>query len=575
MTTKFSDINKHATLLASNFSARDALFDDIARVFHFKWEDKPAGDWIKATLAPTGYNAVIGAVRLMTSTEPQISAGGERVSADKLERAARAMWEGAGRVHMRPPHYDLIFSGVLFAEMCASVSKTADLVAIAEETGAKGQLLRARYIAGEAPYLFQSYNPRTCYVDRDDLGVRGLLRKYVTTWGAMVDQWGKTALDRAGGDTYDRLTAITVWDWIDWEQRCVWAEGQEPMYHEDTGLKFFPVGHGIVEGSYLFDKPEEQRLPLLYAYFKSGMWQRENLSLTTMFTLIHTLAANPQLVLEGAEDDEQVRVDRNIPGGMVRLRRGQRLLPLAEKVLDPAQMTGLGLTQQYAEESTIPKQALGAPPKDALAFSAISLLVQAGRLPLMGTKQVGGQVVGYLLNSALRWYKEDAEGVEFYSRKAGEAVEIAPEDIPDRAVVKVELEPDLPQDKLNLANIADALVRGGLASKEWVRQNILTIGQSDQMDRDQWKERVSEAQLDLTIKEMQAELEMKLAQKAQQMQARGATAPAPGAGGPMPVDPRAGGGAQPPAGPYPPGGQVTEGAPLTAPLPPGNGQAQG
>lgn len=602
MTTLFKDIQQHAYRLASHFAERDSLFEDIRRVFHLEWADRPTGDWIKETLSPSGYNAVIGAVRLMTSTEPQITAAGDRVRGDKLERAARAMWDGSTRIHMRPPHYDLIFSGVLYGEAACSVNKTADLLEIARAGGNKGQIARATYIAGEAPYLFESYNPATCYPDRDVLGLRGMLRKYKSSYGEVMDQWGEAAREQLqqSGAVVDRLFECVVYDWYDWEQRCVWVEANaEPVYHEDHGLPFLPVGWGIVEGSHIFDKPELQRLPLLYGYFKSGMWQRENLSLTTIFTLIHALATNPQLIYENPSgDDTPLRISREMPGGITRLPPGAKLQPFNEKVLDPSLLTGLGLTQSYAEESTISKQALGAPPKDALAFSAISLLVQAGRLPLMGVKQVVGGIVASVMNNALRWYKEDAEGVTFYSASTGDPIDITPEDIPDRAVVTVSLDPDLPQDKLQMANVAASMLQAGIADKAWVREHILGIGQSDEMDERIWMERRLEAELETRLMEVselaKAELAVRVQEIMAEAQARKPT-PGPGAvmgglpggmgssgpgGGMAPRGgpPGAAGGQQmemgmmpEQAGPYPPGG-VGEGAPLNGPLPVPDGQ---
>ncbi len=595
MTTDFTDVRHNADLLVAEHGARDTMFEEIRQMFHMEWSKYPAGDWIKPTMSPGAFNAVVGTTRLMTSTEPSVSVpfdesdAGSRQISETLERAAKAMWGASGRVQQRPPHYDLIFSGVLFAEMAASVTSTADLLKYAIGSDDKRNIKRMTAIAKRAPYLFQTYNPATFYPELDNLGIRGGLHRVTTTWGAVQDQWGKLTepLRFPGTNAIDRSREVVLNDWYDWEQRVVWVEDVEgSIVHDDHGLEFMPIVHGITEGSTIFNKPEQQRWPMLYAMWKSGLWKRENLSLTMIFSMIFTLGTNPLLVYEG-EDEDKLKIDRSLPGNIVRIPPGRKLYPLAEKVLDQAQTYGLDIARNTNEESTISKQALGAPPKDALAFSAINLLVQAGRLPLMGVKQMGGKVVAELLTQALYWWgKEGGDGAKLYD-KGGAAVDLKRGDVPDNININVGLEPDLPTDKLNLANVGERLVSAKLASRRWVRENILNIGQSDAMDKEQWTEERALFELAQRLEKLAAENKMSIEKMAQQMQmqqqammqkAAGAQAPqGPGAGGPPAGDM---GGMSPrfprqppeqqPASAYPPGG-VGEGQPLATSLPPRSG----
>lgn len=580
MPTDFADIVQHTTTLKSNYAKRNEDLESLRKMFHMEWTDKPIGEWVKATLSPSAFNSIMGAVRLMTSTEPQFSAG-QGGGKDRLERAARSIWSASGRISLRPPHYDIILSGLLFGEIVATVSRTSDLLDQAEGTGLRDRINRARYIAHETPYFIEVHNPMNCYPDRDALGLRGLLRTSEETWGEVYDRWGSLAEAIVPYTSAQRLQTCVQWDWYDWGQRCVWIEGYDkPIYHEDHKLPMLPIGHGITEGSMLFTKPEQQRFSMLYPLLRSGLWQRENLSLTTLYTLIFALASNPILVHETNDEDPLV-IDRTVPGGLTRIKPGDKLSQLAEKVIDPAQQYGLDVAERYSEQSTISKQALGAQPKSTMAFSAISLLVQAGRLPLMGVKQVGGQTVASLLNIALRWLKEDRD-VKLYAPATGEEVEISPDDIPERLVLTCNLEPDLPTDKLNLANVAQTLVASGLASNRWVRENILSIGQSDEMDHEIWDEKRVMAKLQERLTELAQMQQMKFEQQRMAMAAQaqaaiqppapaGQPAPAAGPGGPgqvqASVPPN---GNRPPVQPItnrPPGGQVAPGAPLTGPNP--------
>lgn len=578
MTTDLADIQHFAQQLVADHGARDSMYEDIRKIFHMEWSDKPRGDWIKETMSPTGFNQVMGATRLMTSTEPSVSvpfdeaAQGARAASEKIERACKAMWAASGRAMQRPAHYDLVFSGILFGEMVADVTATADLVRHAEAGGDKRNINRMQALARRTPYLFNVYNPAICYPDYDEWGLRGLLRRTETTWGQVLDTWGSLADDgiQWGTTEPNRKMKVTLCDWYDWGQRAVWLEQRGGVIlHEDHGLDFLPVVAVISEGSTLFRQPEQQRFPLLYAVWKSGLWRRENLSLTMIFSLIFALGSNPMLVFEG-EEDSTVKIDRSLPAGLIRIKPGEKLTPLAEKVLDPAQTYGLDVASRLNEESTISKMALGAPPKDALAFSAISLLVQSGRLPLMGVKQMGGKASAELMTQALRWWKANAGKGKLYAPGGG-YVELAPADIPDDIEINVNLEPDLPTDKLNMANVAERLVSSGLASRRWVRENILNVGQSESMDKEIWDERRKDSELEARLAEVAAAVQLKVQQaaaamqQAQQQAAQQAQQPAQSGMAPM-GQPQNGRRAAP-ATVYPEGG-VGEGAPLAGPLPP-------
>lgn len=523
----FSDIQHHGHRLVELFANRDAMLEDMRKMFHMEWQDQPSGDWIKETMSPTAFNRAIGAVRLMTSTEPQFSVPYDegdataKESSERIEAASKAMWNGAGRVALRPIHYDVVLSGLLFGEVCGAVSKTADLLALAGKTDDKGNIARMEAVAQETPYLFRTYNPSTCYPDFDSYGLRGMLRRSEVTWGEVMDTWGQLAenIGGAAAATWDRTKKVKLNDWYDWQDRAVWIdENDNPLFHEAHGLSFLPVIAQITEGTFLFDKPENQRFPLLYSVWKSGLWKRENLSLTVIYSLINAIGSNPLLVRETSEPGSPLKVERSIPGGYVDISKGDKLGPLMEKVVDPSQWQGLEKAMQLNEESTIPSMALGAPPQSTLAFSAISLLSQSGRLPLMGAKQLGGQAISNMMIAALKWMRQDGTTTMLYRR--GSSITLDPREFPERIVIECDLEPDLPTDKLQMANTANAIVQNKLASYRWARENILQIGQSDAMDKEIYFEEMVRFNVQQALAAKAAQAQMELQQKAAQLQAQ-------------------------------------------------------
>jgi len=573
---RIEDAQSVATQLVSRHTARDAFNQDIRRAFHMEWiQNVPEAKWIKKTMSPSAHNAAIGAIRLLTATSPQVSVpydqndDAAKGASDKIEVAARAMWDGSGRVVSKPQHYEAATSAILFGEICGSVTKTSELVKYAEQAKLRGSINRMRAVARKTPYLFKFMDPSKCYPDFDRFGLARIVTRLRTTWGEVLDSWGSLAEDAMGPLT-DRNQMVTVCDYYDWERRAVWVEEGREILLEEHELEFIPYVATVTDGSFLFDydKPELQRIPLLYSFLKSGLWYRENLSLTTIYSLVYALGSSPLLVRKTNRPGEPMIIDRSIPGGVVDLGMDEQLSPFAEKIIDQSLLTSLDLARGIGQASTIQPQALGAPPQTAQPFSSISLLAQAGRLPLVAHKEMMGQAIGDMMVMAMQWLKNDKDrGLKFYKADRS-SIDLSADDIPDDMVINVSIEPDLPQDRLQAANVALMLVNGQLATRGWVRENILNIGQSGQMDRDVWMERRLDVEFQRLIELMKAEDQMKVQQA---VQAAGSNPPQ-GGGPTMPGNGQAPG----PEGyvtpemasnAYPPGGQVGPGLPMQGPVP--------
>lgn len=556
--TDFQDIQHNASRLVSDHAKRDSMLEEMRRMFHMEWSEAPNSDWIKETMSPSAYNAAIGAVRLLTTTEPHFSVAYEQSDreakrrSEGLEKAAKAMWASAGRVTGIPVEQDVALSAILSGEVCIAVTKMEDLVALAKKSKNKAHVRRMEAVRNDTPYLFKVYPASICYPDFDSFGTRAVLRKVKSNWGEVIDTWGDMVENAEGRNRRD---AVVLYDWYDWDCRCVWVEGgSKPIYHEDLDLDFLPIVCQITDGSLMFDRPDLQRLPFLFGMWKSGLWKRENLSLTTIYSLVFALGSNPLLKRRTSDPGSPLQINRTIPGGFVDLNLDEELSPLAEKVLDSSLLEGLRLSQGIGEESTISKQALGSPPSGAMAYSAISLLAQSGRLPLTGPRSRGGRAIAQAVVMALKWMKADGGKGELYGRD-GNVMELVAEEIPERIAMQCILEPDLPQDKLQMAQVGQSLIASGLASKRWVQENILQIGQSSDMDKEIWMEKRLELEIGSRLAAIQQQIQAALRQKA-----GGGMQGGMGAGGGM-GEMSAG------EGPYPPGGEVGPGAPLSGPLP--------
>lgn len=480
----YSEARSHAQELEQVYGARDTLFERYERMYLLDWQDKPNVDGVRVTISPDPRNKVLGAKRLLIATDPVFSvpASDDIDNSDDIEQAATRLWVQAGRAARMPVHYMAVESALLYGEVHIAITSTADMV----ERAAKGSKARMERLAAMTPYLFSIWNPRYGYPEFDIAGLRGYYRKVDVKVSELAGRFGEAVQPIVESHQLTDEVELSIWyDDVNW---AVWVNTQ-PIIAEPHELPFIPVSVTITGGSMLFEKPEQQRQPLLYTVEKSSMWERENLALTTLYTNLYNIAINPTF-LHTAPPGNPTKVlspDFSKQGGVIDLEAGERLEPMVTKgILDPSFQQALQIAEQKLTESTIYSQALGEPLTGSPAFSTVALLSQSGRLPLIETQKLVGEAIADTMEKALLWYR---------SGKPCKALQIKPSDIPEYLQLDVQLDVDLPQDKLQMANIAGMLTRADnpLTTKEWARENILNIGQSTKMEEDILAEKMFEA----------------------------------------------------------------------------------
>jgi hypothetical protein len=119
-------IKNAATDMIAVDAEKDSNNQDSMDAYLMDWNDAPSDEGIKLTISPTARNAVVGAARLLASTEPiptvrnaedLINNGG----ADKLESALVQMWKVSGDIAGSLIHMDAALSALLFAEVHIAV----------------------------------------------------------------------------------------------------------------------------------------------------------------------------------------------------------------------------------------------------------------------------------------------------------------------------------------------------------------------------------------------------------------------------------------------------------------------
>jgi hypothetical protein len=531
-TQLMKNIKDHCRQLESDHHIRNQNFEEVELMFLMDWQEKKRGslnDDSKITISPSGRNKALGMFRLMVATDPVFSIATEKATdaeaknAEGTEKAIARAWDQAGRINGNPVHYDNILSSILYSEMHTAITLTSDLVEHSKkkEAGAEkpsARLARAQRVANQTPFLFEPWNPKTCFPEFDRLGLCAHYHYEDTTFGAIQADFPNLP-DKVRNAK--RYTKTKLHRFYDLDYTAVWCDAGDILL-EEHGLPVIPVCVQLTEGSKLFPKPEDQRQMMLYTLMKSGLWKRENLALTVLYTLMFGIGANPLFIHTSPQGapGKKLTLDFSIPGNTVELEYGEAFAPLIQKgVIDPSLVQGYEIAAQLTEESTIYSQALGQPVARDSTFSEISLLSQAGRLPLIGTQRRGSWGISNIIETSLQLYKANPSNCKGFELKAS--------DISETLQVDTKLEVTLPQDKLQMANLAKILTDGEnpVVDLDWARENIMNIGQPGKMQERIWSQQAAGAHFMDFLKEVIA-----MSQAGRGSQQPGANVPRPTAG---------------------------------------------
>lgn len=529
------DAKYHGQDLLGTHSKLHAMQEEMDDMIFMNWIGKPDDPSLKITISPEARNAYLGAMRLLTAVDPIISVPHDKndtiaiENADKIEKMCKAIWYQSGRINAKPVHYDLVGSLLRYGQFHLAITDTDDLVEAYKNMGksaSKATVNRYERIAKSTPYLFQPLDPKCGNAEFDAFGLTSYYRETEMTYAELIGMFGQR-----DGWSKKNLTDIVVYkDYWNLEVHYAWIEDEsEPLIGSDNDgkhdLPCIPIIVQGGEGTKLNQEPEYQFQPLLYGAWKGELWDRHNLELTVMYSNLFAVASNALFLHKRSEPDSQIEIDFDNIGGIIHLNPGDDLQPIQRDVFNKDMLYGMDVAERLFEESTIHKQALGEPMSKGTAYSTVALLSQSGRLPLIATQRTGGWGIGNGYETMFILAKDKKKKrTAIYE---GGMLDIDPKELPDNLVIDVHLDAELPQDKLQQANIAGMLKQYNLASDEWIRENILNIGQSKDMTRQimeeqfvnhMMQEHFSGAMRAEITKQVQMEMQQQMMQQQQQQE---------------------------------------------------------
>jgi len=502
----FEEARKLAVALRAQGQKKIAVLRKCEDIYLMRGKSITVSKEIKKAVSPDGKNKLKGARRLLSASVPHFRVAREKNNPNveevsgKLEQIAGVMWSQSNHLQGLRLESELAFSGLLYDEMIVNIICMQDVVddlqeALKDETDKwekarwEGRLLQAETRAALTPYLFEAVSPMMYFPQYGRFGVSSVYSEMNRSVADVKASWGARATKAIGKKKdSDFVTECTL---MDHTFKYVWLteNSNEPIFADVHGMPMMQTVAVRAAGSTLFTEPADQYDPFLKTMSESGLDDLQNSILTALNTNLNsTLEA--QWDFTQGKDGDVIEVDHSQFLGVVSHPPNSSLKPFIKDVLSRDVIGALELVRGINSESTIYDQALGAGSGNSDPYGLVSLLSQAGRLPLTDVQKMLGELGARTQEVAFAWWKKSGKAGKV-QEAYGKDLTIKPSEIPVTIRFECDVNVDLPQDKMQMANTGAKFVEMG-ASREWALQNFAGIENPEQMAKQRWFEQMGE-----------------------------------------------------------------------------------
>ena len=502
--TLFQELKQHANDIKADYSKRNTEFEEYEDMYLLESTESTRGnETVKVTVSPTAHNKVTGAKRLLQSQKVRFDCHSNiatKAEIDRIESLISRWWTNMFSVTGKPIMNEIVHSAALYSDVHIGLTFLEDYKKYNPDDKRIARLER------RTPILFEVWNPRFGYPERDALGLSAYYQELQVPFSFIKNTYG-SLVEKSNRKDTAKVTLKRFWDM---ENYCIWYEDDllDCGQHE---LPCIPVSVSSTEGSELFEDQEDRYEPLLFSLKRSYLWERENLALTTLYTTAAAIAFTPSFKWK-TDSNEDLRVQMDDGIQYYRLNKGDDVEAITNKGVFTREISDImQLTTNMIDNSTVYDTAFGTAGGTS-SFSESTLLAQAARLPLVPIQRNVGAAIGDIVQIALDIMRE--RGTKF---KFGD-LEIKAKDLPEDLTVDAKLDVILPQERTQLAATAATSQANGLASKEWVRSEVMGISNNDQMEKQIAQESVSSALVQYYTQKMVNELQMRDEQAIQNKQ---------------------------------------------------------
>lgn len=500
----FEEAKKLETFLYTEGQKKITVLQKCENLFLMRGQD--INKQLRKTVSPDGKNKLKGARRLLSAALPKFRVPREKNDqkvediSSTLEQIAGLMWGMSNHIQGLRLESELAFSGLLYDEMIVNIICMTDVVQDVqdaynaeadkwEKARWEGRLEQAKNQAALTPYLFEPVSPMIYFPQYGRFGVSSIASRVKRSVAEVKAHWGARAIKAIGmkKDT-DFVTEVTL---IDNTFKYVWLlESKDaPIFADVHGMPMMQTVAVRAAGSNLFTEPADQYDPFLKTMSESGLAELQDSILTAVNTQMNSTLDTLWDFTQGKDGDE-IEIDHSKLLGVVTHAPGSTLKPFTKDILSQSVVGALELVRGINSESTIYDQALGAGSGKNDPFGLVSLLSQAGRLPVIDVQKGMGELGARTQEVAFSWWKKSGTAGKLQA-KYGKDLTLKPSEIPATIRFECDVDIHMPQDKLAQANTGAKFIELG-ASREWALSTFAGVENPEQMQKQKFFEQADE-----------------------------------------------------------------------------------
>jgi hypothetical protein len=545
--------------LIDSYVDRNALFQNIDRMFRKEWDFPPGTpDWVLKVVSTDPADAITTTVRTFATVRPRFKIlpmlpnEDNRKRANEIETALAYNFHQAGRRNDAKVEWDVMLSASMYAEVAGQVIYLPYQEKILKAMGKDTRRVKAARRFGD--FAFIIHNPANIYPEWSEYGLEGVLSVRVQAWEEFVKSWGNLAekFEKPSNGAGGYLDYVTVFDYYNYETRCVWAVCNSTtavlatptvtsagikILEEENKLGFIP--YAIRRwGNSLTADTDKRVMPLLQSVYESGQWDMLNVMKSLDASLAIKRAAQPQFAAE-VPPGQDIVLDYTDPVGSILLPPGTRnFTPLPSQSMDQRLSAQKNEMESSIWQTSIPRILQTMDFKSGTAYSAANMIMSQAANSLAPYKILGEGALAEIAHLMLCWvkyygkeYDKDASLYGKYDDKtnAGKEVYLKHDTIdPDKLQLEVILTADMPVDKLQQINGAVMMYQNFRVPQDELLED-LGLGDpadmSKRRDLEDYKNTYIQADLkriamqpDLEAQQQSMQMQME-AQQAQQSQA--------------------------------------------------------
>jgi len=438
-------------------------------------------EWLRPIRSTMPYDALRGATRALSHLEENIKVDPISVlkglpqgteCSSLLAREKANDWERVLKWNLSLAanrqailRSDIVRSALLFDEVCIQSVHLPTQIKALKSLGGDPQRQEAALRYG--PFAILVHDPRTIHTRFSSYMLEAVLMTKVMEPQAIVDFYGQAAGELAKLIRAESAEdAYSLFDYVSLESRCIMAvpgdradnvnlDGAIEIVREDYTDRFLPWAC-VIGGTKLDERPEHQRLPMLYPVVQAEQWLNSNIAATLLMSDAISHAAAPTLAISGPTADKQ-EIDYTDPSKTVALNPGNTVSPLPPPQMQAALREAADRFEQAMNVATLSRVLITSEATPGETFSGFNLRIQTALGSLTPYKELAERAEANLCRIMLYQVEASGEPLSGYGTKDKKQSKytIDSEDIDvDHLHITISLKTDVPIDRQQRVNSA-------------------------------------------------------------------------------------------------------------------------